>query len=734
MATGLGKTIVSALQLKRMLAESPGRVLYVTHQNEILRQARHTYESILPSETTYGYFHGQEKHLHRVDVLFASFQTMAISREQFARDEFKYVIVDEAHHVHAETYRPTVEYFQPDFMIGLTATPDRADQKDIRQLMGEPVFDLGLFEALADQHLTPIDYRLMTDELQNLEVLETPAGKLSIAELNRTIFVPKRDEEIVRIIEEKLEGVTNPRTIIFCSSVAHAEQLGELMPYAQVIHSKVHKDQRMRRIAAFRKGHSRIVITVDMFNEGIDIPEANVIVFLRSTASRTIYLQQLGRGLRRIEGKEKVLVLDFVANCERIEMIDYVQKGVTNAIESSGETASGEGEGETEPTSRGVLTLTIDGGEFDERLVNLVELIQVTREGYTEDILIGQIKSLAEELGRVPQFNDFNGREGYASTSAFIARFRSWNEALRAAGFDPNREFSFYTNEELIQQLKNIGLRVKRTPRMSDLNPPHTAHHATFTGRFGSWHKALQAAGFAPSYAVRYDRAYLINRLREINETLGRTPILSDLDSLDDVNARMFAREFGSWNAALAAAGLIPTRKRHTRQDMIEQIQHFHEQHGRAPTIRELGRKHSTASHANFLRMFGTYEEALKAAGVSTVPTREALIVALQELGAELGKPPSLKDLDDAPSLPSRSTFRSLFGSWNNALIAAGFPSGKTVYTRAILVQQLQALGSELGRKPRIEDVVGRKGSMANITTFQSHFGSWVKALKAAGY
>ena len=402
MATGLGKTVVSALQLKRMLTEAPGRTLYVTHQNEILRQARRTYETILPVETTYGYFHGEEKHLHKVDVLFASFQSMMTSREQFARDEFKYVIVDEAHHVQAETYRPTVEYFRPDFMIGLTATPDRADQKDIRQLMGEPVFDLGLFEALAERHLTPINYRLMTDELQNLEVLETPAGKLSIAELNRTIFVPKRDEEIVRIIEEKLDGITNPRTIIFCSSVEHAEQLGELMPHTQVVHSKVRKDQRERRITAFRKGHSRTVITVDMFNEGIDIPEANVIVFLRSTTSRTIYLQQLGRGLRRVEGKEEVLVLDFVANCERIEMIDYVKQGVANAQGANGSVDDNTDAGnDTDP--RDILMLSIDGGEFDERLINLIDLVSRARQSYTKVELTEQLLAFARELGRTPK-------------------------------------------------------------------------------------------------------------------------------------------------------------------------------------------------------------------------------------------------------------------------------------------------------------------------------------------
>lgn len=239
MATGLGKTVVAAFDVKRLLEQRPGRVLYLCHDTRILAQARAEFEGILGPSYTYGYFHGTEKHLHRVDVLFASFQTMDNWRELFRPDEFRYIVVDESHHAHAATYRPTIEYFEPEFLLAVTATPERADRQDITTLFGQPVFELGLFKALGLRYLCDVDYRIMTDELARLDVLDTPVGKLSIAQLNRTIFVPKRDEEIARVIMEKMAEVESPRVMIFCQTITHAKNMAALMPHAVVLHSKL---------------------------------------------------------------------------------------------------------------------------------------------------------------------------------------------------------------------------------------------------------------------------------------------------------------------------------------------------------------------------------------------------------------------------------------------------------------------------------------------------------------
>lgn len=324
MASGLGKTVTVAFDMLRWLSERGGRILYLCHQNDILAQARTTFEAILGSSYTYGYYNGYEKDIHRVTCLFASFQTMEGHNGQFKPDEFDYIVVDESHHTGAATYLSVIRYFTPKFLLGATATPDRYDGRNIRQVYGDEVFYLPLEEALVRGLLSPIDYRLLTDEIQLDGILETPVGKLSIKYLNSKIFVPKRDEEIARIVAEHAKEFAEPKIIYFANTIPHCDHLASVIPESFAIHSKVHAKERLVRLELFRQGAINAVLTVDCFNEGIDIPQANVIVFLRSTASPTIFLQQLGRGLRRVQGKDKVTVLDFVGNCERIKMLKEI--------------------------------------------------------------------------------------------------------------------------------------------------------------------------------------------------------------------------------------------------------------------------------------------------------------------------------------------------------------------------------------------------------------------------
>ncbi|MDP3953882.1 MAG: DEAD/DEAH box helicase, partial [bacterium] len=322
MASGLGKTVTSALDVKKIMAHFPWlRVLYLCHQNYILKQARETFELVLGNQNgkTFGYYHGLKKEIE-AQLLFASFQTMRDSLDKFRKNAFDYVVVDESHHVPAETFHPVVRHFKPRFMLGMTATPDRMDMQDIRKTFGTEIFSLDLPDALAQKLLTAVDYRIVTDEIVKLGEIKNPY-RLSMKELNRRIFVPKRDREIVKIIEQKIQAVKNPKVMIFCPSIRYAEKLRKKIIWSTTIHSQLPQDEQERRLEAFHQGKYDTVLTVDKFNEGIDIPEINVLVFLRSTQSHTVFYQQLGRGLRKLPGKKKVLVLDFVANCERVELI-----------------------------------------------------------------------------------------------------------------------------------------------------------------------------------------------------------------------------------------------------------------------------------------------------------------------------------------------------------------------------------------------------------------------------
>lgn len=503
MATGLGKTMVAAFDIKRLLKKAPGRVLYLCHQNHILAQARKTFEKVLGSGHSFGNFHGTEKHLHNVDVLFASFQTMANWREAFLRDEFRYVVVDEVHHVQAETFRPTIQYFTPDFMLGLTATLKRADGLDVGELFnGEPVFKLGLHEALARKYLCDVDYRIMTDEIQTAGMLDTPIGKLSIAHLNRTIFIPKRDEEIARIIAEKTAHIQNPRVMVFCTSIQHAENMAALISGAQYVHSRVKAREKDARLAAFHSGTLTTVTTIDMFNEGIDVPEANVIVFLRSTASETIYLQQFGRGLRKANGKDSVLILDFVANCERIEMVRELDARVRQYREEMTQEATTNDLDVTDNSEpRSPLILTLDGVEFEERTWRLFEVIEGARAGrearmsYTHNELSRQLLEKAEALGRSPRKEDVHADSAMASPDTFQKFFgESWGDILKAHNLEPNK-IGRYTKQELSEQLIKKARELGRAPTMNEVDAdPEMASRVPFSKVFGGWGEVKRVA------------------------------------------------------------------------------------------------------------------------------------------------------------------------------------------------------------------------------------------------
>lgn len=375
MASGLGKTVTVAFDALQFREANPdARFLYLCHQNEILAQARSTFEAIHGSQHSFGFYNGFEKTAHQTQFLFASLQTMRRHHSFFRPDEFDYIVVDESHHTYADTYLDVVTYWQPKTMLGMTATPDRTDGQDIRRVFGKEVFFLPIDEALAQNLLTPVDYRLLSDEIELKQLLEMPERRLSLKKLNRSIFVPKRDEEIARIIKGHADKFENPRIIIFCKSVLHCDHLAKYLKGSMPFHSRIPVHERMIRLEMFRTGMVRALITRDVFNEGVDIPQANVLVFLRSTNSATVFLQQLGRGLRKSDGKDKVIVLDFVGNCERIKMVinlwEAVEKKRKMLLERASQTASRQTVAYHEP-----LMLNVNSVEFKEKILNVLDII-----------------------------------------------------------------------------------------------------------------------------------------------------------------------------------------------------------------------------------------------------------------------------------------------------------------------------------------------------------------------
>lgn len=391
MAGGLGKTILSALNVRRRFQTYGGsRCLFLCHQNDILEQAQLDYRKVFADEVTYGFFHGEEKSNLDANIIFASFQTLREKFDFFSSLHFDEMVVDESQHSMAGTYKPVIQYFKPKFLLGISMIPDRLDGLDIRSIYGKEVYYLSVVEALARELLCPVDYRLMSDEIGSLKKLSTVHGKLSIKLLNSLVFVPKRDEEIAKIIQSHMDALENTRAMIFCPSIEHAEIIAQLLRQAVPLHSKVSKIEKKVRLELFRSGIFNAAVSVDMFNEGLNVPEANLIVFLRSTSSPNIYYNQLARGLRLFPGKERVVVLDFVANAERAldvyelwtkinverQKIAQTTKQISDGTTTS-KVSSAPSKSSIEP-----FVLNIEEISFKEKVLPIIEKIKKIREGF----------------------------------------------------------------------------------------------------------------------------------------------------------------------------------------------------------------------------------------------------------------------------------------------------------------------------------------------------------------
>jgi superfamily II DNA or RNA helicase len=209
--------------------------------------------------------------------------------------------------------------------FGVTATPWRGDKFDITSRFGDPSYSLGIAEGMAGGYLVKVDYRMFVDNLDWDFVRDVSEHGYSIKELNKALFLPQRDEEIVDQLRVAWREVADPRAILFCQTKEHAERMAALLSgsdqswrRAAYLHSGLSRQQRQILLNAFRLGRIPIITCVDVFNEGVDVPDVNLIAFLRITHSRRIFVQQLGRGLRLREGKESLKVLDFVTDVRRV--------------------------------------------------------------------------------------------------------------------------------------------------------------------------------------------------------------------------------------------------------------------------------------------------------------------------------------------------------------------------------------------------------------------------------
>lgn len=336
-ATGIGKTVIAAFDYKRYRKAHPtqSKLLFVAHRQEILKQSLATFRGVLEDRQFGELWVGDYKADHN-EHLFVSVQTFNANIEffrNFGQDYYQFIIVDEVHHIAASSYRPILNFFDPQILLGLTATPERMDGAMISDDFNHRIAaETRLPDALRLGLLSPFQYFCIADDTVDLRSVNWINGKYDRQELEKRYTADdQRLHLIINAISDYVSSISDTKAIGFCTSQYHAQYMAEKFNEqglkADYIIAKGNKDQQQKRDQLrekLRSGELNFIFAVDILNEGVDIPEVNTVLFLRPTESLTIFLQQLGRGLRLHEDKECLTVLDFVAQAH--EKFNYANK------------------------------------------------------------------------------------------------------------------------------------------------------------------------------------------------------------------------------------------------------------------------------------------------------------------------------------------------------------------------------------------------------------------------
>lgn len=440
MATGLGKTWLAAFD-----SEGFEKVLFVAHREEILEQAQETFRKIRPG-ASFGRYGGGEynKSAH---VLFASIQTLGRKNHlsNFHPNHFDYIVVDEFHHAAASTYRRLIDYFDPNFLLGLTATPERTDGGDLLGLCGENlVYRCDLFAGINQELLSPFHYFGVPDDTDFANI-PWRSGRFDPEKLEFEVATEKR----ARNVFEQWEKRGQTKTLAFCVSKRHADFMTEFFlsrgAKAVAVHSGPSSAPRTQSLDRLENGELEIVFAVDMFNEGVDVPAIDTVMMLRPTESKILWLQQLGRGLRKSDGKAHLNVIDYIGNHRTFLQVPML------LLPGAG-TQVGEVSRALEALEKGELELPL-GCSIEYELEALNILKQLARPTATADQITHWFRSFRELHGRRPLASEA-WREGY-DPKKIRTTFGSWFGFIKAENeLTEAEEEAFGSNQAFFKSLE----------------------------------------------------------------------------------------------------------------------------------------------------------------------------------------------------------------------------------------------------------------------------------------
>jgi superfamily II DNA or RNA helicase len=536
MATGLGKTYTVAHIVKRIFQEneSPLKILFLAHQVEILMQSVTAFKNVLGigSYTFSVCIDGSNP--DDTDFVFATFDTLYSKIHDLKRNMFDIVIIDEAHHTPAKTYSSVAQHFHPKLLLGLTATPMRADGQDVLKYFGGNDGHLGKYDlawALKHNKLAFPKYVVLLDDIDQKRLDQLDTG-LSISDLDQRLFLHKKDEEVVAIIEKTVRDkeIENVKGIVFCRSIAHMNYLVQFFELgsATVVHSKMTNLERRDNIRGFREGSFRYILVCDLFNEGIDIPETNLLVFMRYTGSQTIWLQQLGRGLRKTPNKEYVHVLDFVGSLERLNEVQRLRAAVDRVVVQVDDLDSGPLD-----TRSGAIhdsTLDVTYSQSAAQVLKLIEELKYRLNSRGD--LINALRIYVETYHCIPHIFEIENALNNVSYDQISTHFDSFYRYVSASVSTYFDEFSY--RQRISEYIEDFEKKYGITPSVRAVSG-HFRHKGLLEF---SEPDVLQLMGdaFTPRRVVH------INEINDAPEELHVGDISSEQGEVDMINVGLTER------------------------------------------------------------------------------------------------------------------------------------------------------------------------------------------------
>ncbi|WP_323594582.1 DEAD/DEAH box helicase [Aliarcobacter butzleri] len=419
-ATGTGKTYLSAFDVKNFKAKT---ILFLVHRENILIKAKQSFEEILPQINSFGLYTGNKKEQDK-NYLFSTIQTMSSNFLEFSQDFFEYIIIDEAHHVTSPSYKKILDYFKPKFLLGLTATSNRMDGNSIYEVFDENIaLDIRLNDALEHNLIVPFHYYGISD-IQSIDYENVDLTKIDL--LAKLLSVNKRVDFIIDKMNFYSNSGNKRKVLGFCVSKEHCNFMSEefnkkgINSITLTSEDTISKREESIKRLENENDSLEVIFTVDIFNEGIDIPSINMVLFLRPTNSPIVFVQQLGRGLRKYKNKEFLTVLDFIGNHKKAYLIALALVGNKMIDKES-------------------IKLSIENNfaDFKNAFISMDEisksriLEQINKENFN------QLKYLKEQyfevkniLGKVPTLVDFLQFEDVISPLKFIDESKSYIEFL----------------------------------------------------------------------------------------------------------------------------------------------------------------------------------------------------------------------------------------------------------------------------------------------------------------